>query len=158
VQDADQKTLAAKRLWTLIYASGSSKVIKNGMARPVWLTIGVLSFACGVLGVVLPLLPTTPFVLLSAYAFAQSSPRLHRWLIQHPRFGPMIRNWQLYGAIDRRTKIVAFTVMIFTPLITWIIGAPPWALAAQIVVLLTAATFIATRPDSALAKEIEQNK
>lgn len=119
----------------------------NSAARPFWLTVGILSIMCGVLGAILPLLPATPFLLVAAYAFAQSSPRLHRWLIQHPRFGPLIRNWQLYGAIDRRTKIIAITVMIFTPPITWIIGAPLWALAAQIVVLLGAATFIVTRPE-----------
>ncbi len=125
----------------------------NGAVRSAWLAVGVLSLGCGMAGVILPLLPTTPFVLFSAYAFAQSSPRLHRWLTQHARFGPLIRNWRLYGAIDRRTKIIAFTVMLLTPAITWVIGAPPWALAAQIVVLLGAATFVGTRPENGSARK-----
>ena len=122
-------------------------------ARPVWLAVGILSLACGIVGVVLPLLPTTPFLLVSAYAFAQSSPRLHRWLLRHRRFGPLIRNWQRYGAIDRPTKIVALTVMALTPPVTWLIGAPAWALAAQIVVLLCAATFVGTRPENPVPKK-----
>ncbi|MCG8435160.1 MAG: YbaN family protein [Gammaproteobacteria bacterium] len=120
---------------------------ENGATRPLWLAVGVVSLGCGAAGAVLPLLPTTPFVLLSAYAFARSSPSLHRWLIRHPHFGPLIRNWQLYGAIDRRTKFIAVAIMVLTPFITWLIGAPPWALAAQCVVLAGAATFVLTRPD-----------
>ena len=130
----------------------------NAAASTVWLAVGFLSIGLGVVGVILPLLPATPFLLLSAYAFARSSPRLHRWLIQHSQFGPMIRNWRLYGAIHRRTKIVAFTAMIFTLIITWMIGAPLWAFAVQVVVLLGAAAFIATRPENGSAKNSECEK
>lgn len=55
--------------------------------RALWLTLGLVSTACGVAGVVLPLVPTTPFLLLAAYAFARSSPRLHNWIMMHPRLG-----------------------------------------------------------------------
>ncbi len=129
------------------FGARKSKPKENIALRPFWLSLGALSLGCGVAGSVLPLLPTTPFLLLSAYAFARSSPRLHRWLTRHSQFGPLIRNWRLYGAIDRRTKLVAVAVMIFTPLITWIIGAPLWALGTQIVVLLVAASFVVTRPE-----------
>ena len=58
-------------------------------------------------GVVLPLLPATPFVLLSAYCFARSSPRLHGWLLAHKLFGPLIRNWEQHRAISPRAKLLA---------------------------------------------------
>jgi len=69
--------------------------------RVIWLIIGMLALALGGLGVVLPLLPTTPFILAAAFAFANSSDRLHQWLVDHNIFGPLIVNWQLYGASCR---------------------------------------------------------
>ena len=59
---------------------------KNGLL----VVAGFISIALGVIGIVLPLLPTTPFILLAASCFAKSSPRFHRWLLQHPSFGPLI--------------------------------------------------------------------
>ena len=118
------------------------------IARTIWLAVGTLSLGCGIAGAVLPLLPTTPFLLLSVYAFARSSPRLHRWLINHSQFGPMILNWQQHGAIDRRTKRIALTVIVLTPLVTWFIGAPLWVVVIQIVVLLGISIFIVTRSDA----------
>lgn len=116
--------------------------------RTAWLAAGIFSLGCGFAGSVLPVLPTTPFILLSVYAFAKSSPRLHHWLINHAQFGPLIHNWREYGAIDRRTKIFSLAVMVLTPLVTLAIGAPYWVLIIQIVVLTLAATFIVTRPDA----------
>ena len=111
-----------------------------------WILIGLLSLALGSLGVVLPVLPTTPFLLLSAYAFAKSSPRLHQWLMKHRQFGPLIDNWHRYGAIDRRSKRLSLAVMILTPVVTWAFGPPLWALGLQLVVLGLAAGFVLTRP------------
>lgn len=119
----------------------------KAVARPLWLLFGVLALVLGAAGTVLPLLPTTPFVLLAAFCFARSSPRLHDWLLSHRLFGPLIENWRRHGAIDRRTKIVSLSVMAATPAVTWMVGAPLWALAAQFLVLAGAATFIATRPE-----------
>jgi uncharacterized protein len=117
------------------------------MTRPLWIVLGFTSLALGVAGAVLPLLPTTPFLLLAAYSFAQSSPRLHAWLIAHPQFGPMIEDWQQYGAIARRTKAVALLVMAVTLGGSAAFGVPTWLLALQAAVLAGAATFIITRPD-----------
>lgn len=130
----------------------------NGASRPIWFAFGALSLGCGVVGAVLPLLPTTPFVLLSAYAFARSSPRLHRWLVLHPQFGPLISNWQRYGAIGRRAKIVSVVAMVLTPFVTWMVGAPLWALGAQILVLAGAIGFVVTRPEGPPAKARKPNR
>ncbi len=73
---------------------------------------GWVSLSLGIVGVFLPLLPTTPFVLLAAYCFSKSSVRLHHWLIQQPQLGPMIQNWEQYGSISKRAKITATVAMI----------------------------------------------
>lgn len=114
--------------------------------RFLWLLAGLAAVAIGAIGVVLPLLPTTPFLLIAAFAFARSSDRLNRWLREHRMFGPLIDNWHRDGSIDRRAKQTAIIVMIATPIITWLLGAPVWALASQIAVLCAAATYILTRP------------
>lgn len=63
------------------------------MMQPVWIAAGGLALTLGVVGVFLPLLPTVPFLLLSAFCFGRGSSRLHRWLLQHRVFGPPIEDW-----------------------------------------------------------------
>ena len=79
--------------------------------RGLWLAAGVLALGAGVVGVVLPLLPTTPFVLLAAFCFARSNERWARWLLNHRRFGPMLRAWQARRVIPWRAKLLAWTMM-----------------------------------------------
>jgi uncharacterized membrane protein YbaN (DUF454 family) len=114
--------------------------------RLLWVTLGLVSLVLGIIGVFLPLLPTTPFILLSALAFAESSPRLHQWLTNHPRWGVIIRNWQDGGRIDRQSKSIAVAVMAMMPLLSWALSAPSWAIGAQVLVLAGVAAFILTRP------------
>jgi len=114
--------------------------------RVFWLLAGLISVAIGAVGVVLPLLPTTPFLLIAAFAFARSSARLNNWLREHRSFGPLINNWYRDGSIDRKVKRVAIIVILMTPVITWLFGAPLWIIVCQIVVLSAAAVFILTRP------------
>ena len=114
--------------------------------RLLWAIAGLLSVTIGAIGVVVPLLPTTPFLLIAAFAFARSSKRLTHWLHEHPKFGPLIDNWQRYGSIDRRSKQISIIVIVATPIITWFIGAPWWAIGSQVAVLACSATFIVTRP------------
>jgi uncharacterized membrane protein YbaN (DUF454 family) len=98
------------------------------MFRTLWLIIGLISLALGIAGVVLPLLPTTPFVLLSAYCFARSSPRLHDWLLGHKIFGPLIHNWEQHRAISPRAKVLAVLSMAGVVGISVLVGAPLHAL------------------------------
>jgi uncharacterized membrane protein YbaN (DUF454 family) len=108
--------------------------------------VGLSSVTLAAIGVVVPLLPTTPFLLLAAFAFARSSSRLQTWLHEHPKFGPLIGNWQQHGSIDRKSKIVSMLVIVLTPIITFFVGVPAWALVIQVAVLACSATFILTRP------------
>lgn len=77
-----------------------------------WLPLGLLSLSLGIIGIVLPVLPTTPFVLFSAWCFARSSPRLSRWLSEHRLFGSMIRQWEEQHCISGKTKAVALSSIV----------------------------------------------
>jgi uncharacterized membrane protein YbaN (DUF454 family) len=79
-----------------------------------FLACGFVTLGLGIAGVVLPVLPTTPFVLLSAACFARSSPRFHRWLLRHRTFGPIVSEWERHRAIPWRTKLWAIALMSAT--------------------------------------------
>ena len=114
--------------------------------KTVLIIVGFLSLGLGGLGIVLPLLPTTPFVLVAAFAFAKSSDRLHQWLLDHDVFGPLINNWRQYGAISRRAKIVSVLSMIGIVAISLLLAAPTHVIVIQVLVLSCSAAFIVTRP------------
>ena len=114
-----------------------------------WLLGGLAAVAVGAVGVVLPLLPTTPFLLVAAFAFARSSRRLDRWLREHRTFGPLITNWHRDGSIDPKAKRAAIAVIVATPLITWLLDAPLWVVGIQVLILSGSAIFILTRPSPA---------
>jgi uncharacterized membrane protein YbaN (DUF454 family) len=82
--------------------------------RVFYLTLGCISLALGIVGIFLPLLPTTPFVLLSAYCFAKSSPRLHQWLLNNKTFGPMILQWQQDRTVSPTVKKRAILMVAAT--------------------------------------------
>lgn len=117
------------------------------MTRFLWMAGGGVAFGLGAVGMVLPLLPTVPFLLLAAFCFARSSERLHRWLLEHPRLGPPIHDWQDRGAIGRRAKWLASTSILLTFGISIMLGLAPWVLLVQGVVLSAVALFIWTRPE-----------
>jgi uncharacterized membrane protein YbaN (DUF454 family) len=117
------------------------------MTRPFWFVVGVACLATGAAGIVLPLLPATPFLLLAAYAFARSSPRMHAWLLAHPRFGPVIDDWRRHGAIARNTKIAALALMVATLALSVALAVPAWVLVVQAMALAGSGLFIVTRPD-----------
>jgi uncharacterized protein len=81
--------------------------------RLAWLGAGLASLGTGIVGIFLPLLPTTPFVLLAAFCFSRASTRAERWLLEHARFGPMVRDWRERHAIPRRAKQLAWVMMAF---------------------------------------------
>ena len=114
--------------------------------RYIWLFVGILSTACGIAGVVLPLVPTTPFLLVAAFAFARSSPRLHAALLAHPQFGPIIENWNRDGSIDKRSKFFALATMAFCVMISLYLRVPAGIMLIQLLVLGGVALFIVTRP------------
>ncbi len=83
--------------------------------RSILIASGSLALSLGLLGIFLPLLPTTPFMLIAAACYARSSQRLYKWLLQHRWFGAYIHNWREHRAIPRRTKI-AMLLLLWTTL------------------------------------------
>ncbi|WP_088285520.1 YbaN family protein [Ideonella sp. A 288] len=79
--------------------------------RVLWLIAGGLSLAIGIIGIFLPLLPTTPLVLLAAFCFSRGSARCEQWILNHPRFGPMVQSWRANRAVPLRAKQLATVMM-----------------------------------------------
>jgi uncharacterized membrane protein YbaN (DUF454 family) len=117
------------------------------MTRLIYLSLGTVLLALGIIGAFLPLMPTTIFVILSASCFARSSPRLEAWLMQHPRFGPGLRMWREHGAISRAGKIAACIGMTVGFVIFWIGSHPgPWLATGVATVLIASAIYVVSRP------------
>ncbi|GAV25229.1 hypothetical protein ciss_11620 [Carboxydothermus islandicus] len=88
------------------------------MLQTLYLILGIFSLALGILGIFLPVLPTTPLILLAAYFFARSSKRLHQWLLNHPRFGQAIRHWEEKRAISKKAKAVSIIMLNLSILVS----------------------------------------
>ncbi|MCU0971113.1 MAG: YbaN family protein [Gammaproteobacteria bacterium] len=117
------------------------------LGRLPYLAIGSLSAALGLVGLFVPLLPTTVFLLVAAWAFARSSPRLHRALLEHPRLGPPIQRWQAQRCVSRRGKALAVTSMAGSFLVSaHLLNGSPLAVAGVGGVLAIVALYLATRP------------
>lgn len=115
--------------------------------RIVWAMCGVLALCFGALGVLLPLVPTVPFMLLAAFCLARSSPDLHRWLVTHPTFGPPIRDWQETGSIRRPAKVLATCSIGAVLGVSVAMGLPLRLIAIQASVMVLVLAFIWSRPE-----------
>ncbi len=118
----------------------------NRIKKSIFLTLGILCVALGTIGAALPILPTTPFMLLAAFFFAKSSERLHHWLLNHPRFGPQIRNWQTHGAISKNTKLLAVVTMLGVLVLSFLLSLSVLVISIQAISMAAASAFILTRP------------
>ena len=115
-------------------------------ARLIWILVGVIALVLGTVGIFVPLLPTTPFLILAAFAFANSSNRLHTWLVEHDIFGPLISNWRRYGSISRPAKIAALLSMFAVIGLSIVLQVPASVIFVQVLVLSAVALFIVSRP------------
>ena len=108
--------------------------------------LGLLFAAIGAAGIFLPLLPGTVFLILAAACFARSSPKLEAWLLDHPLLGPGVRKWRERGAISRKSKLIALSMMAASAIIVMRTGAPDWAKMMTLILIAAGAIFVATRP------------
>lgn len=115
--------------------------------RTLWLLVGCVALVAAVLGAVLPLVPTVPFLLVGVFAFSRSSPRLESWLLEHPHLGPPIHAWRRNGAISRRSKAVALATIVATPIVSLALGVTTGIVLLQCAVLAVVAVFILSRPE-----------
>ena len=119
------------------------------MKRHGYFALGVLLVVIGFIGAFLPLLPTTPFLILAAGCFAHSSPRLENWLLNHPRFGPVLQSWREHGAIPRKAKVLAGLGMAVGYGVFWWSSQPGLPLAAGVAALMIgAAVYVLSRPSA----------
>ena len=115
------------------------------MLRSFWIALGLTSLALSVLGALLPLLPTTPFLLLAAFALARSSPALPQRLLQHPLFGRAIRDWNERRAISRKGKLASVLAMGTSLGASFVLELGVSLIAVQAAVMAGVAAFILTR-------------
>lgn len=120
---------------------------ESPLSRTLYLISGFLALGLAGVGVVLPLLPTVPFVILAAYCFARSDETLERWLVEHPTFGTHIRLWRERGAISRRGKRAALAAFAASALIALLFVSLPYSL-TPLAAAFIGGTWIWTRPDA----------
>ena len=120
------------------------------MIKALWLALGCVMLALGVIGAFLPVMPTVPFLILAAWAAARSSPRLSHWLETHSWIGPLILDWRRGGVIRRRAKWMATIAMAGGCVSMTIFVRPWWVAAIAIGVLVIVAVWIWLRPEAPL--------
>lgn len=112
-----------------------------------WVALAGISFSIGVLGIFLPLLPTTVFMLMAVYCASKGSPRFEAWIRSRHYVGPLLVTWEQERAIPRRAKLAAVSVIALSALIVvWSLGQG-WLRWAVVALLLVIALWLATRPE-----------
>ncbi|QQP97137.1 YbaN family protein [Lysobacter enzymogenes] len=115
--------------------------------RWLWFALGWLMLALGFIGALLPVMPTTIFLILAVACFARSSPRLEQRLLAHPRYGPTLRLWREQGAISRKGKCFAGAGMALGFALFWWGAHPSWKLALWVgLVFAASAGYVLSRP------------
>lgn len=126
------------------------------VATVLWRLLALVFVCAGIIGVIVPGMPTTVFMLLALWASGHGWPRLHEWILLHPRFGPPIQQWHRYGAIPRQAKILAgISIVVSMGLIcvTFSLLWVKWVLPAALCALLF---WIWFRPDATSQNEADK--
>lgn len=111
-----------------------------------WLTLTWAGVGLGTAGAFLPVLPTTPFLLLALWSGSRASPRLRFRLYRHPRYGATLRAWQRHGVIPARAKWLACGLMAASATTLWLSGAAPALLGGVFVLFAAVTAFVVSRP------------
>ncbi len=114
--------------------------------RRLYLAAGLLFVGMGAIGAFLPIMPTVPFLLVAVFCFARSNPEWEQRILDHPVWGPQVRDWQERRAISRRAKVLAIGAMTTGAVVTWYTLGEPWVW-ISVAILLIAGTWIATRAE-----------
>ncbi|MDN2581962.1 YbaN family protein [Aquibium sp. ELW1220] len=126
---------------------GSGLTALERARRAGYLVLGFSLLGLGIVGAFLPVMPTTVFIILAAFCFGRSSPRLETWLLDHPRFGGALRAWREEGAIPTRAKIFAVAGMAVGYGLFFVSAHPgPGAMLGVAAFMLAGAAYVLSRP------------
>ncbi len=131
----------------LAEAPPSGGKTRAALPKAVWLCLGLFCVVVGVIGVFVPLLPTTGPLILALACFARSSPSLEGWLLNHPRFGPGLRLWREFGAVPRAAKVFTCLGMTLGFAVFWLTVRPSLLVSGMVGAGLTlCAAYVVSRP------------
>jgi len=105
--------------------------------RVAYVALGCIMVGLGILGAMLPVMPTTPFLLAASFFFARSSPRLNHWLLNSPVFGPFLRDWDRHRGVRLRVKVVAVVAMVTAVAASIVWGNLAWPIIVLLLMLAT---------------------
>lgn len=124
------------------------------LMKPLYFLLGWCLFGLGIVGTVVPGLPTTPFMLLALWAFSKSSRRFHDWLYTHRVFGPPLQQWRSHRVIPGKAKLLAVATMLLSFVyLTFFTGVSAWLKALTALVMLYGAAFILSKPSRVSERE-----
>lgn len=123
-------------------AQASPRTSRNRFVRYALQGVGWLSVVLGVIGIFLPIMPTTPFLLLAAACFARSSPRFYNWLVNHKRLGPWIRDYLEGNGIPRKAKVYAIVTMWISIGFSCYLVPWPWARVLMVMCAILVTVYI----------------
>ena len=122
--------------------------MRRRLAVLMWRVVAVLAFGLGLLGVVLPMMPTVPFLIVAAWAASQGWPAFETWLLGHRLFGPPLVRWRERGAVPRRAKWASTLMMAASAAgLQFFVQVPLWARIAVPAVMLAVAVWLWQRPE-----------
>lgn len=122
---------------------------RDGLVRLAWRVLAVLALGLAILGAILPVMPTVPFLLLAAWAAGRGSPRFERWLLEHRVFGPPIVRWREHRSVSRRAKWTASGLMLLSAVSVQFFNQIPAPLRMLVPIgLAAAALWLWLRPET----------
>jgi uncharacterized protein len=112
-----------------------------------WRAAALAAFVIGVIGIALPVLPTVPFLILSAWAASKGWPSFEQWLLEHRFYGPHIRKWREHGAVPRTAKVCAILMMSVSAVLLVVLAAPGWLQIGATLMMAIVAVWLWRRPE-----------
>lgn len=137
---------------------GSMKKRRHPILHYLLLTVGWISVVLGVIGIFLPLLPTTPFLLLAAACFARTSDRFYQWLVGHPHLGKYVTAYIDGKGIPMKAK--CYTILLIWSMMTlsaWLVTPPIWAIASMYLIALCVSIYLLRMPTLEIKQDNKQN-
>jgi uncharacterized protein len=113
-----------------------------------WRAGALTAFVVGIIGIAVPVLPTVPFLILSAWAASKGWPSFERWLLEHRSYGPHIRRWRERGVVPREAKMLATVTMLGSVVVLILLDAPVWLKLGAPLFMAAVATWLWYRPES----------